>query len=147
MTAVAPEQTLEAPIEAPVTGKTPWQLFWTRFKKDKAALMGLGMVIILFVLALAAPLFVKITGHGPNELFSREMTDEFGLPKGPNKDFWFGADRPGRTCSCASCTAPARRCSWPSSLPASPSSSASSSERSPATSAASSTRSSRGRST
>ena len=96
MTAVAPEQTLEAPIEAPVQGKTPWQLFWTRFKKDKAALMGLAMVVILLVLALIAPLFVKITGHGPNELFSREMTDEFGLPKGPNKDFWFGADRPGR---------------------------------------------------
>ena len=45
MTAVAPEQTLEAPIEAPVQGKTPWQLFWTRFKKDKAALMGLAMVV------------------------------------------------------------------------------------------------------
>lgn len=96
MTAVAPETTLEAPIEAPVRGKTPWQLFWTRFKKDKAALIGLAMVIILVVIALIAPLFVKITGHGPNELFSREMTDEFGLPKGPNKDFWFGADRPGR---------------------------------------------------
>jgi peptide/nickel transport system permease protein len=96
MTAVAPEQTLEAPIEAPVAGKSPRQLFWARFKKDKAALMGLGMVILLIVLALLAPLFVRITGHGPNELFSREMTDEFGLPKGPNKDFWFGADRPGR---------------------------------------------------
>jgi peptide/nickel transport system permease protein len=96
MTAVAPETTLEAPIEAPVKGKTPWQLFWSRFKKDKAALLGLGMVILLVVLALIAPLFVRITGHGPNELFSREMTDEFGLPKGPNKDFWFGADRPGR---------------------------------------------------
>jgi peptide/nickel transport system permease protein len=96
MTAVAPEQTLEAPIEAPVAGKSPRQLFWARFKKDKAALLGLGMVILLIVLALLAPLFVRITGHGPNELFSREMTDEFGLPKGPNKDFWFGADRPGR---------------------------------------------------
>jgi peptide/nickel transport system permease protein len=96
MTAVAPETTLEAPIEAPVAGKTPWQLFWARFKKDKAALLGLALVIILLVLALIAPLFVRITGHGPNELFSREMTDEFGLPKGPNGDFWFGADRPGR---------------------------------------------------
>ena len=24
------------------------------------------------------------------------MTDEFGIPKGPNADFWFGADRAGR---------------------------------------------------
>src|SRR5919108_6582482 len=96
MTAVAPETTLEAPIEAPVTGKTPWQLFWARFKKDKAAFLGLGLVVILVILALAAPLISKLVGHGPNELFSREMTDEFGLPKGPNGDFFFGADRPGR---------------------------------------------------
>ena len=96
MTAVAPETTLEAPVEAAITGKTPWQLFWTRFKKDKAAFVGLALVVILVVLALAAPLVAKLTGHGPNELFSREMTDEFGLPKGPNRDFLFGADRAGR---------------------------------------------------
>jgi peptide/nickel transport system permease protein len=96
MTAVAPETTLEAPVEAAITGKTPWQLFWTRFKKDKAAFVGLTLVVLLVVLALAAPLVAKLTGHGPNELFSREMTDEFGLPKGPNRDFLFGADRAGR---------------------------------------------------
>jgi peptide/nickel transport system permease protein len=96
MTAVAPETTLEAPIEAPVAGKSPRQLFWARFKKDKAAFLGLGLVVILVILALAAPLISKLVGHGPNELFSREMTDEFGLPKGPNGDFFFGADRPGR---------------------------------------------------
>jgi peptide/nickel transport system permease protein len=96
MTAVAPETTLEAPIEAPVAGKSPWQLFWARFKKDKAALLGLALIIMLAVLALTAPLIAKLVGHGPNELFSREMTDEFGLPKGPNGDFLFGADRPGR---------------------------------------------------
>jgi peptide/nickel transport system permease protein len=96
MTAVAPETTLEAPVEAAITGKTPWQLFWTRFKKDKAAFFGLTLVVVLVVLALAAPLVAKLTGHGPNELFSREMTDEFGLPKGPNRDFLFGADRAGR---------------------------------------------------
>jgi peptide/nickel transport system permease protein len=96
MTAVAPETTLEAPIEAPVAGKTPWQLFWARFKKDKAALLGLALIIILVILALTAPLIARLVGHGPNELFSRQMTDEFGLPKGPNRDFLFGADRPGR---------------------------------------------------
>jgi peptide/nickel transport system permease protein len=97
MTAVAPETTLEAPIEAPIAGKSPRQLFWARFKKDKAALIGLGIVVLLGVLALTAPLIAKyIVGHGPNELFSRRMTDEFGLPKGPNNDFWFGGDQAGR---------------------------------------------------
>jgi peptide/nickel transport system permease protein len=96
MTAVAPEQTLEAPLEAPVKGKTPWQLFWSRFKKDKAALLGLALIVLLVILAITAPLIARIVGHGPNELFSRQMTDEFGLPRGPNGDFFFGADRPGR---------------------------------------------------
>jgi peptide/nickel transport system permease protein len=97
MTAVAPETTLEAPLEAPVRGKTPWQLFWARFKKDKAAFVGLGLVAFLGLLAVTAPLIAEhIVGHGPNELFSRRMTDEFGLPKGPNSDFWFGGDQAGR---------------------------------------------------
>jgi ABC-type Fe3+ transport system permease subunit len=97
MTAVAPEATLEAPVEVAITGKTPWQLFWTRFKKDKAAFVGAALVGILVLLALTAPLIADyIVGHGPNELFSRRMTDEFGLPKGPNNDFWFGADQAGR---------------------------------------------------
>jgi len=96
MTAVAPEATLEAPIEEAITGKTPWELFWTRFKKDKAAFVGLALVVILVLLALTAPLFAKLSGHGPNELFQRQMTDEFGLPKGPTGDFWFGADSAGR---------------------------------------------------
>jgi peptide/nickel transport system permease protein len=97
MTAVAPETTLEAPIEAPIAGKSPRQLFWARFKKDKAALIGLAIVAMLIVVAATASLIANyVVGHGPNELFSRRMTDEFGLPKGPNNDFWFGADQAGR---------------------------------------------------
>ena len=101
MATVAPETTepgVPAGLEsiAKVKGKSPRQLFWARFKKDKAALIGLGMVIFLVALALCAPLISKLVGHGPNELFQREMTDEIGLPKGPNKDFWMGADSVGR---------------------------------------------------
>ena len=51
---------------------------------------------MLVVLALTAPLISKAVGHGPNELFQREMTDEFGLPKGPNGEFLMGADQAGR---------------------------------------------------
>lgn len=82
---------------AAVVGKTPWQLFWMRFRQDKLALVGLGFIVVLVLLALAAPLISKyIIHHGPNDLFGREMTDEYGLPKGPNAEFWFGADNSGR---------------------------------------------------
>jgi peptide/nickel transport system permease protein len=97
---VAPE-TLEAPTpedlgSEEVAGRSPSQLFWARFKQDKAALAGLTVIIILILMAIFAPLIAKVVGHGPNDLYSREMTDSFGLPKGPNKEFWMGADQAGR---------------------------------------------------
>jgi peptide/nickel transport system permease protein len=100
MATVAPEtaEALQPGLpegEEQVAGKSPRELFWARFKKDKAAFFGLGVIIILIIVAFAAPLISKLVGHGPNELF-REMTDEFGLPKGPNGDFFFGADDSGR---------------------------------------------------
>ena len=100
MATVAPEtpEALQPTVgegEEQVVGKSPRELFWARFKKDKAAFFGLGVIILLVIVAFAAPLISKLVGHGPNELF-RDMTDEFGLPKGPNGDFWFGADDSGR---------------------------------------------------
>lgn len=83
-------------VPAEVRGRTPWQLFSARVLRDRVALASLGFIVFLILLALAAPLIARITGHGPNELFQREMTDEFGIPKGPNGDFWFGADSAGR---------------------------------------------------
>ena len=86
----------QAPEHA-IEGKTPRQLFWERFKKDKAAIGGLITVTILILVAIFAPLIAKhLVGHGPNELFQTQMLDDFGLPKGPNADFWFGADQSGR---------------------------------------------------
>jgi peptide/nickel transport system permease protein len=90
---LAPEM-LSATID--VRGRTPWQLFSLRLRRDRVALASVIFIALLILLAIAAPLITKITGHGPNELFQREMTDEFGIPKGPNGDFWFGADAAGR---------------------------------------------------
>ena len=103
MSQVAPEVAgplqAEAEVEAgvAVAGRSPRQLFWIRFRQDKVAFVGLGFLVVLALLAITAPLISKyIAHHGPNELFQRQMTDEFGLPKGPNSDFWFGADSVGR---------------------------------------------------
>lgn len=83
---------------AAVEGRTPGQLFWARFKQDRVAFVGAGFIALLVVLALAAPLISGTIMHrGPNDLtLQREMQDEFGLPKGPNGDYWFGADKSGR---------------------------------------------------
>lgn len=92
--------TVEAPLlvaddATAIKGRTPWQLFWGRFKQDKLAFVGLALVVAMVILALAAPLIAKITGHGPAEVFNDQL-DEFGLPSGPNGDFILGVDRSGR---------------------------------------------------
>lgn len=80
-----------------IAQKTPRQLFWERFRQDKAAVAGGIVVLILIVLAIiGGPVAAKITGHAQNATYTDTMTDEFGLPKGPNSQFWFGADAEGR---------------------------------------------------
>lgn len=76
--------------------RTPWQQFWLRFRRDRAAVVGLIMVIILGLLALFAPVIAALVGHGPNELFPSMLTSELGLPKGPSTSFFFGVDQVGR---------------------------------------------------
>jgi ABC-type dipeptide/oligopeptide/nickel transport system permease subunit len=91
--------TLESAVTVPVTarGRTPRELFWSRFRQDKAALVGGVVICILVFLAIfGGPLSERITGHEQNEPYLSEMTDEFGLPKGPNSSFYFGADAAGR---------------------------------------------------
>jgi peptide/nickel transport system permease protein len=84
-------------LVSPVAGRSPREIFWARFKQDKAALSGLVIIVILGLLAIFAGVIAKhVVGHGPNQLFQTRMLDSFGLPKGPNSDFWFGADTSGR---------------------------------------------------
>jgi ABC-type dipeptide/oligopeptide/nickel transport system permease subunit len=78
-------------------GRSPRQLFWMRFKQDKAALAAGVVIILLILLAIfGGQLAERITGHPQNEPYGHIMQDEFGIPKGPNSDFWFGADAAGR---------------------------------------------------
>jgi peptide/nickel transport system permease protein len=92
----APGEPLPEVAEARIVGKTPWQLFRARFLQDRFALAGLAFIVLLVLTAIAAPAFAAITGHGPNELFQRQVTDIFGIPEGPQSGFLFGADNSGR---------------------------------------------------
>jgi peptide/nickel transport system permease protein len=92
------EQLEPAPTDsvAAARARSSWELFRVRFMKDKAAVAGAVTIVLLIVLGLAAPLFARLTGHGPNELFDQMRDPVFGLPKGPNAEFWFGGDAVGR---------------------------------------------------
>ncbi len=76
--------------------KSGARLFWERFREDKAALVAAVVIAILIVLAIfGGPIAKAISGHSPNFGYNATMLDEFGLPKGPNAHFWFGADGEG----------------------------------------------------
>ena len=49
---------LEGVSEA-VQGRTPWQLFWTRFKRDRIAVGAAVVVLLLISLAILGPVFSK----------------------------------------------------------------------------------------
>ena len=54
-----------------------------RFRQDKAALFGAIVIIILILLAIFAGVISNLVGHGPNDVYQADMTDDFGIPKGP----------------------------------------------------------------
>jgi peptide/nickel transport system permease protein len=83
--------------EVKVEGRTPWQIFWARFRQDKLAIVGAFFVALLILIALFAGVITDVFAHDPNDISHQlEQTNDFGNPKGPNSEFIFGADRNGR---------------------------------------------------
>jgi ABC-type dipeptide/oligopeptide/nickel transport system permease subunit len=96
-TVTEPELEVGVEVSASVIGRSPWELFWRRFRRDKVALVGAGFIILLVLLAVTAPLIARfVVHHGPNDL-NQNLTTDIGLPAvGPSGHYWFGVDTLGR---------------------------------------------------
>jgi peptide/nickel transport system permease protein len=81
--------------EAAVAARSPMQLFWRRLREDKVALVGLGFIVVLILIALFAPLIAKAFGVGPYKQ-STKVLDQFGSPTGPSSAHIMGVDPLGR---------------------------------------------------
>ena len=101
---VASEPTVRPPGETPfdqaarsdVVSLTPGQIFWREFRKDRLALVRIVFSAVMVVAAVAAPLMARyVVHHTPDHLYLNEL-DQFSLPKGPSRKFWFGVDDTGR---------------------------------------------------
>ncbi len=90
-------ESLRSGNETQIASRTAFQLFWARMREDKVALFG-GIVIalLIFIAIFGGPIASAVTGHPNTEAYPAIMEDEFGIPLGPNNDFWFGADGNGR---------------------------------------------------
>jgi len=79
-----------------VTARSPFQLFWRRFRSDRVAMASAIFIIVLIVVAIAAPLIVSVLGlPGPN-VNNTNALDIFGSPSGPSVSHPFGVDELGR---------------------------------------------------
>lgn len=88
-------------VTAEVIGRSPNEILWRRFRRDRFAVVGLAMLGVMVLLAVFAPVFAGIVGHAPEKSYVFEMTNEFGVPTGPTLSgeagaFIFGADATAR---------------------------------------------------
>jgi peptide/nickel transport system permease protein len=82
--------------EHAVAARSPLQLFWRRFRRDKVAMVALGFIVVLVLAAIfAGPITTLIGAPAPNVQQSEALND-FGLPDGISGDHIFGVDPVGR---------------------------------------------------
>ena len=82
--------------ERRITARSPLQLFWRRFRRDKVAMAALFFIVVLVLVAIFAPLIVKAVGAPEPNVQDPNALDDFGLPAGPSADHIFGVDQIGR---------------------------------------------------
>jgi len=72
--------------------QSTWALAWRRFRKHKAAMVSLGVVITLILMAIFAP---WIAPYSPTAQPTGENLADFYF-RGPSKEHWLGTDELGR---------------------------------------------------
>jgi peptide/nickel transport system permease protein len=88
---------LDFPVAAEgIAARSPLQLFWRRFRRDRVALASLAFIVLLVVVAIAAPLIVKLLGLPGPYVQNPNLTDSFGSPLGPSLAHPFGVDQLGQ---------------------------------------------------
>jgi peptide/nickel transport system permease protein len=96
VTEPTPEAVLERVSGRRIQGRSLTEIAWMRLRRDKVALAG-GVIVILFVLvAIFAPLIVKLLGHPPNEFHQDLIDPNLQTPKAPwggiSSEFLFGLE-------------------------------------------------------
>ncbi|WP_338932060.1 ABC transporter permease [Streptomyces netropsis] len=90
---------LAATAEAGPVGRSPGQLMWRRFRRDRSGVLSAYVVAFFFTVAIAAPLISKFYGKSPTTTYGlneQGLLNEYGYPVAPNGGvsgrFWFGIE-------------------------------------------------------
>lgn len=78
-----------------IEGKSPRQLAWLRFRKDRLAFVAAGVIAFYVLAALFAPVICAVLGISPYTLDGQALND-YGLPDGPfggiSTAHWLGVE-------------------------------------------------------
>jgi ABC-type dipeptide/oligopeptide/nickel transport system permease subunit len=90
-----PESVL-AGAGVPIAGRSLGQIAWMRLKRDRVAIVGGLVLVVLVVIALIAPLVVALLGHPPDEFHQDLIDPDLQVPKGAfggiSRDFLLGLE-------------------------------------------------------
>ncbi|MGX9883942.1 ABC transporter permease [Streptomyces sp. NPDC002276] len=93
------EKSITSPDSKAGESRSPGQLAWRRFKRDRTGVISAIIVIFFFAIALAAPLISKLYGKDPYTTYASQdpsLLDAFSYPAGANggmsSQFWFGIE-------------------------------------------------------
>jgi ABC-type dipeptide/oligopeptide/nickel transport system permease subunit len=92
----SPDATAQPIAPGEIAARSPLQLFWRRFRRDRVAMAALVFIAILVLVAILAPLVIKIAGTPKPNLQNPNLLDDFGQPSGPSSADPFGTDARGR---------------------------------------------------
>ncbi len=81
-TEAAPETALAGADGKKIEGRSLGQIAWLRLKRDKVAIGGAVVVVLLILTAIFAPLLVKLFGHPPNQPNYELLDPNIGAPVG-----------------------------------------------------------------
>jgi ABC-type dipeptide/oligopeptide/nickel transport system permease subunit len=80
-----------------IEGRSPWRLGIERLWHDRAAMISVAVIGLIVLIAIFAPAFAAVTGHGVNKQFYAPVgLTAQGQPLGPSSKFLLGTDPLGR---------------------------------------------------
>lgn len=71
-----------AGLGQPIQGRSLGQIAWLRLRRDKIAITGAVVVLLLILMAIFAPVLVRLFGHPPDEFHSDLIDPTFARPIG-----------------------------------------------------------------
>ncbi|AEW96335.1 MULTISPECIES: ABC transporter permease [Streptomycetaceae] len=87
-----------SPAAPELVGRSPRQLAWARFKRDKTGIICACIVGVFLLVAIFAPVITGLTGKSPYKFYGQDdgLLNSYGYPIKPNGGIdgshWFGIE-------------------------------------------------------